>query len=494
VSPIESAPDDLLTTVVLPQMLAGKLSPDQAWKDGDLTLDGVLTLLEKHIDPWGSIAGKPAVNLRRGLVHLLVAHGSNRLKDLSKVPPRVRLWLADYYGHYGDAKVITLADSIVKEMKLPADGDSPYVPGENSLLYQTVERVAWYYTGLGDFKRASETWLTVEKLHAKTGWWNAFAVLQAARAAKLSGEEAKSQELYLRSMTFKNALVSSAALNDLAQPFIQKSLWDEARKWLEKPVEGEGVQRARVMLWSQLGFVHYQQSNRKQARDYSEKSIAAYETLPANEKNYEALPSYVEGARGAVQWLDRWAKVPLAVLPAQIRLPIKASELVPATNVAPVSDTASSPIDQGPLVFRLSVRSMSDARLEVSTDQPFVRARVVSGDWTGRRKFYSEQEVRVEIDRARLVEAMANLSQKASARKADDKLETGQKKSAPAGAGTETKAAKDAALESTDEPIAMLSILNVSVPGERALVPIRLTPDPVAPAPVTPPTAKPETK
>ena len=138
--------------LALDKMLAGELTPQKAWDDKTITTDDLLWIIQARIDAWGGFYWNKNAPLRRELVRLLMAHGAEKLAAPEKLSPTLRLWLADYYQGINDEKCLVLCESILSEIKAP-------LKGENVLVFQTLERAAWFYAAKNENEKCGQAWL-----------------------------------------------------------------------------------------------------------------------------------------------------------------------------------------------------------------------------------------------------------------------------------------------------------------------------------------------
>jgi tetratricopeptide (TPR) repeat protein len=352
------------------QINNGALSPQQAWDDKLIDVNDLLWIFTSCIEPWGSFGGKKNVEVRRALVRLLIQHGGDKSAAPEKLPPVVRLWLADYYQSVKDEKSVALCESILSEIKMP-------VKGENALVFQTVERIGWYYRNVGQYEKSAQSWLRMKDYHADVGWWIPDSMVAAARQYYLGGNEAKAQELYAQVPAFGNGWLSGLAFYDQANALITKGQHTEARALLTKTVQGNRAEDVQVALWALLAYSHYVTGDFTVAQQWSKKALKQYKSLK-NPSTDSDLEFQVKEAHRILQWSAQWMKQPFICEPKVI--------------------SSDEPRSTKPLTYQIMVRShhflplrlkSSDARLKAQVSD-FNKPRVP-------RRYFFEQEVTLEI-------------------------------------------------------------------------------------------------
>ncbi|MDQ3813984.1 MAG: hypothetical protein M3347_08535, partial [Armatimonadota bacterium] len=260
----------LTVPLLIRQLLDGKLTPEKAWESGVLTQEDLFYIFEKYIDDWGGLQGKRDAELRRALMGLLVQHGAEQLKNLAAVPARVRLWIGDYYQANQNPRAVDILESILAEIKAP-------VKGENPLVFQTLERLAWYYRGKGEFERGAQTWLRMPNYQADVGWWTPDALLEAARLYSAMGNEGEARELYAKIPRYGHGWLTGLSLLDQASHLFERGEFEQGRELLERPVTGDRADAAKTRMLSRLGYYYYRQGDFEKARHYSQEAIHIYD-------------------------------------------------------------------------------------------------------------------------------------------------------------------------------------------------------------------------
>jgi len=164
----------------LARIKAGAQSPEDAWKSGALTYDNLCDFFQTGTGDW--IVGERASDngLHHALIVLLLAHESERFKNLSGVPQRVRLWLADYYVGMDDPRCVSILNSILDQIRRP-------VRGGDEITIQAIERLGWFYASQNDYKSCTSAWGKMLTMFDSSGWWTMDAYQAQAQAQYMLG-------------------------------------------------------------------------------------------------------------------------------------------------------------------------------------------------------------------------------------------------------------------------------------------------------------------
>ena len=355
----------LIVPLVMGQLLSHKLTAAQAWQNGALTLDDLFYVFEKYIDGWGGLNGQRDAAVRRALAGLLVEHGAERLKNAAALSPQLRLWLADYYQANQDVRAVALAESILAEIKSP-------VKGESSLVFQTVERLAWYYRDRGEYERGARMWLLMAGYHADVGWWTPDALIEAARLYAQAGQVEKAGELYARVPQYGNGWAAGLALSDQGWALIQRGKHEEARKLLRQSFAGTGANGVRPAMLLMLANSYFQTGDLSMARSLIEESIAQYNALT---EKPQLMASFLKDAQQLLSRIEQLASEPIICEPREIYITVgREKELIRK---------------------ELSIRSFKVFPLTVTTDNPKVK--VIDNGSGGDNKLYFQKGVIIQI-------------------------------------------------------------------------------------------------
>lgn len=359
-TPLALAPVDMAHQHIprlIDQMLDGKLTHQSAWDEKLLSVDDLIWIFTSYIDPWGSFRWKFDVEVRRGLAKLL-GNANDKLQAPEKLPPAVRLWLADYYQSIGNEKCVTLSESILSEIKMP-------VKGENTLVFQTIERLGRYYAVKGQPEKAAQTWLRMQHYHADIGRWTADSILEAACQWRAAGKDEEADKLFARVQDFGNGWFTGLALWEQANTFIDKGRHNLARQLLIKPVSGEGAEQIRVANLSLLGYSYLCTHELDLARRYGQDAITQYQSLKTPYKNH-GLEQQVEIAKTVVRTADHWMATPLVCEPQEILLVCKPNKS-----------------QNKPITTRVTVKMRQEVPLTARCDDPQIKISFTPGGKKG---------------------------------------------------------------------------------------------------------------
>ena len=288
---------------VLSQLLARTMSVDEAWRSGALDVDDLLYVFEEYLSPWGAFDEREDATLRRELAGLLVRHGGERLQPLEKLSPKMRLWLADYYWSVKDARVLALAEGILREVKQPVTQGS--IPA-----FLAVERLAWYYRDLGQPEKAAQAWLRVKDYEPSQEWWVPDAMVEVARIYTRQGRTNEADALYTKVTHYDDGWLKGVSLLDRAQVLADAGSYQQARQLLQQPVEGARAELVRVLISALTGYCYYCEGNFGKATDYCRDAVAQVQKLPHNTH----LGVSDELAQQSLRWISRWNDSPIRPL------------------------------------------------------------------------------------------------------------------------------------------------------------------------------------
>lgn len=361
---------------VIGRLRARTLTPEAAWKSGALDVDTLLYIVGERLGPWGGFFWERDDALRRALVKLLVEHGGDKIKDTSKLPITVRLWMADYYGNIGDERVLALAESVIADIK-------PGGAGQEDVALQAVERLGWFYRDKGEHEKSAQSWLRLEPMLKVAGWQVPDSLLEAARAWDRAEQEQKAQALYARVMQQEDGWLAGMAVWFQADHLISKEHHSEARALLQnrvKEAKGEGADNVRVALLSLLGYSHYRSGDFKQAKMISQQALAQYKAL-AQPKQGRGLEGQVERAKATIKWAECFSKQSVLCAPQKLFIVV-------------AEDTSLQNPEKSSRV--LVVRSLHSLQLDVVSDHPHLKVYppedvALSSVW------YSKSKIRVEV-------------------------------------------------------------------------------------------------
>lgn len=353
---------------LLQQLASGRLSVQQAWDGKLLDVDALLYLFSQHIDAWGGFGGKIDAGLRQSLMALLVRHGGERLQDPSKLTPKVRLWLGDYYQASKDARAVPVLESVLAELQ-----DKSKNKGREPLVFQTVERLAWHYRDAGQLEKAAETWLRLEQLLPEPNWMMADASVEAARLYTQMGDEKKADELYSKVPQYGQAWFTGVALFDQVSQSINQGKHEKARKLLFQSVTGD-VTPIKASLFSLLSKSYYCTGEWDKARKYSEEAIERFNRLENSARN-EELKAEVNMVQARLRWSEQWLVSPILCEPRELHVPLHQVNK--------------------PIMKRLSIRMFRAAPLTVVSNDPKVKVQLLDKEQDS--EYFVEKEILVEV-------------------------------------------------------------------------------------------------
>ncbi|MDQ3815517.1 MAG: hypothetical protein M3347_16495, partial [Armatimonadota bacterium] len=366
-----------------------------AWASGALTVEDVVAALEQRRLFESEEPAK--VRLREGLVELLVRYGSERwlpqptvstATTASTAPPkllsgRVRLAVADYLSQKNDERAVAVYEDLLRETER-TKGQGPPVR-----VVGAVNHLASHYVRHGQLQKAVELYQGAEK-YSDSPYWHATIRLDAARLYGQMGEEKKANELYAQVPQYGAGWLTGLMRLDKARELMRQGQHQEARTLLLQPVTGAGAEQVQVALSAFLGYSSYQSGDLNAARRYCQEALERFNSLPKDQfaKDLEAPLNL---ARRTLQQVEQWTQEPIQVEPRELQIEIEAG----ATR---------------PLLRRLTVRTFQPVPLNVVTDTPGIKARVLPGDeWGNERPTRlvapPAQEVIVEVSPAALQNA-----------------------------------------------------------------------------------------
>lgn len=272
ITPTISESRQLLLPALLDRMQKGELMPQKAWDDKLMDIDDLLWIFTNKIDPWGGFYWEKNLSLRRALEKVLAENGGGKLAVPEKLPAVIRLWLADYYGSIKDEKCLGLCESILSEYKEP-------VKGENPLLFQTIERIAWYYGLQGKHLKAAQAWERFLPLSATTGWWTPDVILETARGYSKAGDKIKAFFLYAKIPLYGNGWVTGMSYIDQAADLMLENNHQQAREMLKRYVSGDRADEIRVAMLTLLARSYLKTGETSKAAQYAQQALDQFKSL-----------------------------------------------------------------------------------------------------------------------------------------------------------------------------------------------------------------------
>ncbi len=285
--------------ILVEKLRAYTIVPQQAWEAGDLDVTDLIYFLES-LDRWGGFTWDKDPDLRRQMVALLVQHGQDQLQHTEKLSPAVRLWLADYYGSVNDSKCLTLCESILREQKEPKKG-------EDALVFQVLERMAWFYRDQGQYEKSAENWLQVPTLIPDQGWWQADSLIEAARAYSNAKKLDKAQRLYAQVIHIGDTAEKGLVIYDQALTLIKENHHTEARVLLQQHLGDDEGAWVKVGLLSLLSASYLRTGEVEGAHHTAQNALDFYYTLKDPPQD-GGMKHQVERAKEVLAWCQQYEK------------------------------------------------------------------------------------------------------------------------------------------------------------------------------------------
>ena len=187
----------------------------------------------------------------------------------------------------------------------------------------------------------------------------------------------------------------------MSTQLVKAGQYQKARELLQEPLaqplEGaENVEIIGLIEMCRVPYAYYQEADFPKTRAAVEAVVARYQTFQAAHPQLEndyGLAGEVTQAQLYLDFIEHWKAAPLRVLPAEVKLPLESVGGLPQATTK-----------------RLSLRTFRRAQFTVQSESPYLGAELTSGDWTGERRHYSEQELTLKIDPALLPPGKGDLA------------------------------------------------------------------------------------
>ncbi|HEY0073150.1 MAG TPA: tetratricopeptide repeat protein [Abditibacteriaceae bacterium] len=366
--------------LLIEQMLTGRMTPQRAWDEKLFSADDLLWLFEHLVDDWGGFDWRKNDGVRRELARLLTENGGDKLQDLKKLSPKVRLWLADYYMSVRDEKCVTFCESILNEVKAPMKDEKP-------LIFLAIERLAWHYAWTRRTEKAAQTWERLPSLFSTPGWFVPDAFFEAGRLWLIAGNRAKAEDLFAKVHQYDNGWATGMALLEQARFLMDQDKHDEARTILSQPIKGSDSELIRVALLSLLAKSYYDTGEWAKARELARRSIEHHNTLL---KSSPASGHKVNTQRAPLilQWIDKWEKQPV---------------------MAPEKITIESNWKQENLSIGLQVLSARPIPLSIAFEKGYLKEKQ-QGEWNSKPDFFQEKSLSLTVPSEKLVQSLKDVA------------------------------------------------------------------------------------
>ncbi len=350
--------------VALNQIKAGTLTLEAAWQSGALTFDNIADLLEHPADPWIINMRRVDSGLHHQLIALLLEHESARLKKLSEVPQYVRLWLADYYEERHNPKCVEVAQSVLREYTVP-------LLGENPIVFQAAERLAWFYRDNGEYQLGGQVWLKFLNTTKPVDW----EIIHAAwdfRSMGLESEEGKFWGILAQSDNRSNREVGSVGQIKI---LLRQGKAQEARAQIQSLDFGDSPEQSRIKQWSLLALSYYSEGEFDVASSWAHKALDAYRSLKTGWTN-SGMGYDFTADENLLGYIEKWKKSPIYCEPSQIDLELTSEY-------------------EGDMISQIiEVKTFKKQQLSIFVDNPNVRANLTN---LLTRDLEVVQEVKIEV-------------------------------------------------------------------------------------------------
>ena len=377
-SPVEVKTNSIVDAM-LAKMRARELTPQDAWQSGVLTVDDLLYLIENKVDTWGGFFWEKNDNLRRDLVQLLVQHGADKLNETDKLSPKIRLWLADYYVSLDDEQGLQLGENLLKEL-------IPKAKDNQSLIFLTVERMAWFHQNRREYEKAAQTWLRLEPLLTAKDWMLADAIWLAGRNTLYAGDEAKAQKYFEQAKTFDLPLYGMLVDYDLSGLWMKRGQPERVQQMQQKALESETDPVNRASRFLTLSQALYKMGEWDKAADAAQQ-VLAESAKEANPNPYLGAEFTQNAARDLMKWSALWQKTPAICMPQELKWHV---------------DKNANANKSCTLSARLTIRTAQETELKVSASDERVKWKIIAPEkdpWIGGRASsdYVERWIEVEV-------------------------------------------------------------------------------------------------
>ena len=359
---------------LIAKLRARAITPQAAWEAGEMNADDVFSLLES-LDAWGGFGWEKDIDLRRQIVAVLVNNAPKRTEGAAKLSPVARLWLADYYGSIGDERCLSLADGILAEFKQPKVGSDT-----EALVYQALERQAWFYRDRRQYEAAAKKWASVATFVSNTQWMIPDGIWQAGRMYLWGGKPEQAEPYFAQVEAQENKFFVTMVTYDKVGALINAGKSEEAVRLAKQTLQGNDASLDRsisLLLLSQALYA---------SGDFAGAQAAAQECQQEAAKTRDVTPEIgfdvvTLTAQSLLRWSQIWQKTPMICSPKSLSYKANA--------------------DNSVRKIRVTVRSSKAVPLDVKCDDARVKCTVVplpDDPWFPRRETrLVEQTIEVEV-------------------------------------------------------------------------------------------------
>ena len=290
---------------LIARLRARAITPRAAFDAGEMNARDILDILQS-LDAWGGFGWEKDIELRRQMVAVLVAAEPPQLEETDKLSLSVRLWLADYYGSIADPKCVEIGQGILDQFAQPIaekQGGADDLP----IVFQTIERIAWFYQDSGQLQKAALAWEKVDKHFSGQSWVVPDGLWQAGRDLMWAGDAKAAQTFFDRAIGYNDSFFRGMVLYDQATFLLSKGQAAQAETLLSDKIAALPAPADRIgPLWT-LAQALFQQQKFGAAQTALEKMLAACHDQSRFAAGDRLGLEEIEGAAQAMsQLLQKW--------------------------------------------------------------------------------------------------------------------------------------------------------------------------------------------
>lgn len=248
-----------------------------------------------------SIAGNLGLENERqetGLAKLFVQQFSERLQNLTKLSPTLKLGIGNYYRSVRDDKCVALYESILASIPQPTNTECA-----------ALTRLAQYYAETKQFEKAGDT-LSRAAQYSSSNIFLPLSFLDGARYYNVAGNFDKAEALYTKIPQYNFIWATGMALYDRASLKIQQNKHSEARQLLQQPLSGQNAEQVKVGLLALLAYSYYCTEEFESATTVANEAIKQFKAL-ANPFKGENIENQAASAQEILRRIELWKKQPL---------------------------------------------------------------------------------------------------------------------------------------------------------------------------------------
>ena len=372
---------------LIAKLRAREITPLAAWEAGEMNAADIFSLLES-LDAWGGFGWEKDIDLRRQTVAVLVNNAPKRLEDTAKLSPIARLWLADYYGSIGDERCLSLADGILAEFKQPKVGSDT-----EALVFQALERQAWFYRDGHQYEAAAKKWASIATLVSNTQWMIPDGIWQAGRMYLWGGKPEQAEPYFAQVEAQENKFFVTMVTYDKVGFLLGAGKSDDAAQLARQTLQIAKAPLDRAIALLMLSQALYARGDftgaQAAAQDCQEQAAQTKDVAP--EIGFDVI---APSAKDVERWSQIWQKTPLICSPESLSYKVNAGK------------TSRK--------VRVTVRSFKALPLSVKCDDARVKCTVVplkDDPWFPRREArFAEQVIEIEVPLATALQTELHIS------------------------------------------------------------------------------------